>query len=94
MAWITHNYENYKLETWKVQCLKCDDILQGWDGSCNCGLIIVKDGRRVWPYFPVKDVSIWKSATGKVLPQSVVDHYFLRKSNKTSTDTETSTSTS
>lgn len=95
MAWINYNNEKYGMEIWRVQCLNCDDILQTWNCSCKCRLVVVKEGQRTWPYPPVKDVSIWKSPSGKILPQRVLDVYFLsRESDKTSTDTKPSTSTS
>lgn len=96
MAWINHAGEKYKLHHWKLQCLNCHDVVQTWNGNCLCGLVLVKEGRRSWPYFPVHDVSIWMSPSGAVLPQSVVDHFFnlRREPDKTGTDTETSTSTS
>lgn len=95
MAWINYNSEKYSMTHWRVQCLNCDYILQTWNCSCKCGLVVVKEGQRVWPYPPIKDVSIWTSPSGKILPQNVLDTYFLsRESNKTSTNTETSTSTS
>lgn len=95
MSWINYNGEKYMMQQWRIQCLKCNSVLQSWDCRCNCGLVIIKNGSRTWPYFPTQDVSIWKSPTGKILPQRVLDHYFLsREADKTSTDTETSTSTS
>ncbi len=95
MDFIEYNGEKYFLAIWRVQCLKCDSVVQTWNGRCRCGLVIVKEGRKTWPYFPTEDVSIWKSRTGKILPQHVLDHHYLsRKAYKTSTNTETSTSTS
>ena len=95
MGWINYNDEKYTMNQWKVQCLNCDYTLQTWNCVCNCGLVVIKKGCRVWPYPPVKDVSIWSSSTGKILPQRVLDSYFLsRESNKSSTDTEPSTSSS
>lgn len=95
MGWIVYNQEEYRMEQWRVQCFNCESILETWNGCCKCGLIIVKEGRKTWPFAPTKDVSIWKSPTGKILPQNVLDHYFLsRKTDKTRADTETSTSTS
>jgi hypothetical protein len=95
MGWITYNEEQYSMVEWRVQCLNCDSILQRWNGICSCGLVVVKDGNRVWPYPPVRDVSVWKSPTGRILPQRVLDSYYLsRESDKTSTNTETSTSSS
>ncbi len=96
MAWINYNDERFTLAHWRIQCLKCEDILQTWDCSCSCGLIIVRNGQKTWPMFPTRDVSIWKSRKGTVLPQHILDKYFRlgRESNKTSTNTETGTSTS
>ncbi len=95
MAWITYNDEDYYMKEWRVQCLNCDCILQRWNGVCSCGLIVVKNGNQVWPYPPVRDVSLWTSSTGKILPQRVLDSYLLRREpNKASTDTEACTSSS
>jgi hypothetical protein len=93
MAYILHNDEKYVMKKWRIQCLKCSDILQTWDCTCFCGLIFIENGQRKWPYFPVKDVSIWTTTTGKILPQPILDHYFnlSRETNKASTNTETST---
>lgn len=96
MAWIEHKNEKYIMTLRKLQCLNCGSIVQGLDGVCNCSRVILNSGQRTWPYFPVKDVSIWKSTNGNILPQEVLDSYFnlRRETNKTGTDTETSTSTS
>lgn len=93
MSWINFNGKQYSLSTYRIQCLNCSSIVQGFDDVCNCGLILLKNGQRTWPYFPVRNVSIWKTSKGNVLPQHVLDHYFnlSRKANKTSTNTETST---
>ncbi len=94
-TYIVYDDEKYYMNRWRYQCFKCDSILETWNCNCKCGLIIIKNGQRTWPYIPVHDVSIWKTQTGKFLPQRILDDYFLsRKSNHTSTDTETSTSTS
>ena len=96
MAWISYNDEKYIMVLRKLQCLNCGYEVQGLDGFCSCGCVIIRNGQLNWPYFPVKDVSIWKCNTGKVLPQEVLDHYFnlRREANKSGTDTKTSTSTS
>ena len=95
MAWIDYNGEKYTMAIWRIQCSNCSSVVQTWNGSCNCGIVKVKDGQRTWPYYPAEDVSIWKSPTGKVLPQRVLDTYFLRReANKTSTDTEPGTGSS
>jgi hypothetical protein len=95
MSWINYNGEKYMMKQWRIQCLKCDTVLQSWDCYCKCGLVIIKNGQRTWPYFPVRDISVWTNSNGYILPQSVLDHYFLsRETDKTSTNTETGTSTS
>lgn len=96
MAWISYNDEKYIMTLRKLQCLNCHSVIQGLDGVCSCSQVIVKNGQRTWPYFPVKDVSIWKSSNGNVLPQKILDYYFnlRRETNKTSTDTEPGTRTS
>jgi hypothetical protein len=67
------------MRQWKIQCLNCDSTLQSWDCSCDCGMVIVKNGQRTWPFFPVRNISLWTSPTGKVLPQHIVDHHFNLK---------------
>jgi hypothetical protein len=96
MAWINYNNEKYTMHIHKLQCLNCSFIIQGFDVVCDCNRVIIRNGQRTWPYFPVKDVSIWKSESGNVLPQEVLDHYFnlRREPDKTGTDTKTSTRTS
>lgn len=94
MAWIDYNGEKYTMKHWKVQCLNCDYTLQTWNCVCSCGLVVIKEGQRVWPYPPVKDVSLWSSPSGKTLPQRVLDNFLSREANKTSTNTKTSTGTS
>lgn len=94
MAWINYSNEKYFLKHWRNQCLKCDSVLETWDCVCSCGLVIIKNGQRTWPFFPTRDVSVWKSDSGNVLPQFVLDHYFLsREANKTSANTKASAST-
>ena len=96
MAWIEYDNEKYKMVLRRLQCLNCNDVVQGYEGMCSCNRVIIKNGKRNWPYFPVKDVSLWESPKGTVLPQMVLDHFFQlsRETNKASTDTKTSTSTS
>jgi hypothetical protein len=95
MAWINYDGQKYTLEKWRLQCLNCHDVVQTWSGNCDCRLIVIQNGRRTYPYFPVHDVSIWLSKSGSVLPQSIVNKYFnLREPNKTSANTKPSTSTS
>jgi len=96
MAWIQYKNEKYMMHLRKLECLSCNSIVQGFDVVCGCSRVIIRNGQRTWPYFPVKDVSIWKSESGNLLPQEVLDYYFnlRRETNKTSTNTETSTSTS
>lgn len=81
---------------WRIQCLNCSYIVQGFEDVCYCSRVLLRNGQRTWPYFPIRDVSIWKTSTGKVLPQSIVDYYFnlSREPNKTSTNTKTRTLTS
>ena len=84
MALIDYNGEKYTMAIWRVQCSSCNSVVRTWNGTCNCGIVRVKEGRPTWPYFPTEDVSIWKSSSGKILPQRVLDKYFLsRKANKT-----------
>ncbi len=93
MSWINFSGDKYHFSIYRIQCLNCSSIVQGFEDSCSCGMILLKNGQRTWPYFPVRDVSLWKTRQGKVLPQPILDHYFnlRRESNKTSTNTETST---
>ena len=93
MSWINFNGKRYSPFNYRIQCLSCSSIVQGFDDSCNCGLILLKNGQRTWPCFPVRNVSIWKSSKGDVLPQHVLDHYFnlSRETNETRTYTETCT---
>lgn len=94
-SYILFENEKYFMHRWRYQCFKCDSILETWNCCCKCGLIIIKNGQRTWPYIPVHDISIWKSQSGKVLHQSIVDQYFLRReSDHSCTDTETCTGTS
>lgn len=94
-SYIVYDKEKYFMKRWRYQCFKCDSVLETWNCSCKCGLVIIRNGQRTWPYIPVHDVSIWKTDSGKVLHQAILDEYFLRReTNHTSTDTETSTSTS
>lgn len=96
MAWIEYNNKKYKMMLRKLQCLNCGSVVQGFDVDCDCGRVIIKNGKRTWPFFPIKDVSIWKNEDNDILPQSVLDYLFnlSREANKTSTNTKTSTSTS
>lgn len=93
MSWIKFNGHIYQFSTYRIQCLNCSSIVQGFDDNCNCGLVVLKNGQRTWPFFPVKNVSIWKTFKGDILPQYVLDHYYnlSRETDKTGTYTETST---
>jgi hypothetical protein len=96
MAWIEYDNQKYKIIIRRLQCLNCSSVVQGFEGECSCGRVIIKNGKRNWPYFPIKDVSLWESSKGDVLPQMVLDHFFelSRGANKTGTNTKASTSTS
>lgn len=94
-TYILFDNEKYFMSRWRYQCFKCDGILETWNCSCKCGLIIIKNGQRTWPYIPVNDISIWKTESGKILNQPILDHYFLsRKAYQASTNTEPCTGTS
>lgn len=88
-TYIPYQNERYFMNRWRIQCFKCDSILETLDCCCQCGLIIVKNGRQTWPYIPTRDVSIWKTLSGTVLHQSVVDRYFLsRETDHSGADTK------
>jgi len=94
MIWILYENEKYYFRTWRLQCLECRSTVQGPDQSCFCNKVVIKEGRRVSEGFDYRDVSLWTSETGNVLPIDVLDHYYGlgRESNEARADTEASTS--
>ena len=96
MALIGYNKEIYSIYVYRLQCNHCktvaDTLLKY---GCSCGKVRLENGKYIGDPGIYKDVSIWVSDKGSILPQKVLDKYFLsRETNKTSTDTKTSTSAS
>jgi len=79
MAWINHNNEKYFMTQWRLQCLNCSFIVEEVNPICNCGRIVIKNGRRFGEYFPYKDVSIWRNKFGSRLDQCIIDHFYAGK---------------
>ena len=96
MIWIVFENHKYFFRTWKVQCLDCRSTVEGPDGSCFCNKVVIKEGRRVSEGIDYRDVSLWTSETGKVLPLHVIDHYYglHREANEARADTEAGASAS
>lgn len=92
MGSISFDDEIYILNTLRYQCLKCDQIVEKLFGSCKCGNLMIQRGQRKG-FHTVRDVSVWKSKSGKVLPQFILDRHFnLRgESDESGTHTESGT---
>jgi len=96
MALIGYKNEIYSLYVYRLQCIHCktvaDTLLRH---RCRCGKVILDNGKFIGDPGTYKDVSIWVSSSGAILPQKILDEYFLsREANKTSANTKASTSTS
>jgi hypothetical protein len=94
MIWIVFENERYFIRTWRLQCLECRSTVQAPDGCCFCNKVVIKEGRRVSEGFEYRDVSLWTSETGNVLPLNILDHYYGlgREANEARADTEASAS--
>jgi hypothetical protein len=94
MIWIVFENQRYFFRTWRLQCRHCRSTVEGPDGSCLCNRVVIKEGKRVSEGFEYRDVSLWISETGNILPLDVIDHYYglRREANQARADTEASTS--
>ena len=94
MIWIVFENERYFIRTWRLQCLECRSTVQAPDGCCFCNKVVIKEGRRVSDGFHYRDISIWMSETGDILPVEVLDDYYVlrREANEARADTEASAS--
>jgi hypothetical protein len=94
MIWIVYENERYFFRTWRLQCLHCRSTVQAPDGCCLCNRVVIKEGRRVSQGFEYRDVSLWTSETGNILPMHVLEHYYglRREADEARADTEASAS--
>lgn len=96
MALIGYRNDIYKMYSYRLQCIHCRTVADTLlCNHCKCGKVKLDNGKYIGDPGIYKDVSIWVSEKGTVLPQSVVDKYFLsREANKTGADTKAGTRTS
>lgn len=92
MGSISFDDDIYTLITPRYQCSSCNQIVGQLFIQCSCGKLIIQRGQKKG-FYPVRDVSVWKSKNGKVLPQFVVDKYFnlCRETDESCTNTESGT---
>jgi hypothetical protein len=67
-----HTNEVYTLVHPRYQCTACNDIVEKLFSKCRCGKVMIQRGQRK-DKNEARDVSIWKSASGTVLLQKLVD---------------------
>jgi hypothetical protein len=77
MTTIHYNDDEYTIFTPRYQCLTCNDIAEKLFSRCICGKVIIQRGVRK-DMNDARDVSIWKSKNGKILPQHELDRHHAR----------------
>jgi len=77
MGTIYYNDDVYTLFKPRYQCLSCDQIVEQLFGTCKCGKVMIQRGNRK-DMSDTRDVSIWKSKSGKILPQRELDRYYAQ----------------
>ena len=95
MTTIYYNDDTYFLRNPRYQCLTCNEIVERLFHVCSCGKVIIQRGQRK-DMNDARDVSIWISKSGRILPQYVLDRKLglRREADEASAYTESSTRTS
>lgn len=79
MTSIYYNDEEYTLSKPRYQCLACNQVVEKLFSSCECGKVMIQRGQRK-DMNDVRDVSVWKSKSGKMLSQIILDNRFYKES--------------
>ena len=77
MTTIHYNDDTYTLFKPRYQCLICNDVVEKLFSRCLCGKIIIQRGERK-DMNDARDVSIWRSKSGRILPQHELDRWYAK----------------